>query len=172
MRPNRMLAVALMLVSLVSVAEAKKKYKHALGFRVDLPDGWTAETADLGATLFPPGVRVDPNHETNPEVYSVWAVEADKTTEQEYIQSLRDRLKATRAEVERGGDLEAFSAPGRPGVIYTFDFMHPERKLAYRIRVFAIQHKGKPLLLIATGHREKVAARDNALRMIARSIEW
>ncbi|MFN7918649.1 MAG: hypothetical protein U0Q16_01040 [Bryobacteraceae bacterium] len=172
MRPERVLAVACLLLALVPAAEAKKKFKHPLGFRVELPDGWNVEPAELGATLLPPGVKVDPNHESNPEVYSVWSPEEDKTNEQEYIQSLRDRFKATRVEVDRGGDLEGFSTPGRPGVIYTFDFIHPERKIPYRVRVFAIQHRGRPLFLTATGQRDKLLARDMALRMIARSVEW
>jgi len=57
-------------------------------------------------------------------------------------------------------------------VIYTFDFTHPERNAPYRIRVFAMQHKGRPLLLVATGQRERLMARDAVLREIARSIEW
>jgi len=160
------------LVCLVPHAQAKKKYKHALGFRVDLPDGWTAEEAPSGATLSPPGVRIDPGREDNPEVYSLWVAEQDDSTEESYVKSLRERFKQSRIEVDRGGDIEAFSSPGRPGVIYTFDFVHPERKGNYRIRVFAVQHRGKPLLLIATGQREKLAARDGALREIARSVTW
>jgi hypothetical protein len=173
MRPlSPLWAIVFGLLLAAGQAEAKKKYKHPLGFKVDLPDGWTAETAELGATIAPAGVKVDPGREDNPEVYSLWAVEAEQTSEQEYIQSLRERLKNSRINVDRGGDLEGFSTPGRAGVIYTFDFIHPERKSPYRVRVFAMQRKGKSLLLVATGQREKLAVRDNALRAIARSIDW
>ena len=116
---------------------------------------------------------IDPKREDNPEVYSVWSVEADKTSEEEYIKSLRERFKQSGLKVEREGDLETFLGPqGGPGVIYTFDFIHPERKTSYRIRVFAIQHKGRPLLLVATGQRERLVARDAVLREIARGAEW
>ncbi len=156
-----------------ALAAKGKRHKHAtLGFRVQLPDGWRSESAELGMTIVPPGLSVDPNREDNPEVYSLWSVEADKTSEEEYIKTLRARFKQSGTKVERDGDLEPFSLPGRPGVIYTFDFMHPERNAPYRIRVFAVQHKGRPLLLVATGQRERLMARDAVLREIARSIEW
>ena len=74
--------------------------------------------------------------------------------------------------VDREGDLEQFSQQSRPGVIYTFDFIHPERKTPYRIRVFAFRHKGRPLMLVATGQRDKLAARDNVLREIVKNTEW
>ena len=149
-----------------------RKVKHPLGFRVFVPDGWQAEAAEVGMTLSPPGGVIDPKREDNPEVYSVWSVEADKTSEEEYIKSLRERFKQSGLKVEREGDLETFSSPGRPGLIYTFDFTHPERKTPYRIRVFAFHHKGRPLLLVATGQRERLVARDAVLREIARGSEW
>jgi len=169
-RPRRWLLIAALACTFPALA--KKRYRHSLGFRVDLPDGWNTEEAKSGATLLPPGVKVDPNREDNAEIYTLWSAEMDGSNEQDHVKSLRERFKASGMVVDRGGDIEAFSSPGRPGVIYTFDFLHPQRKLPYRIRVFAMQHKGKPLLLIAQGVREKVAARDGALRGIAKSLEW
>ncbi len=167
-----MLLVALSAAGIAFAAIKGKRVKHPLGFRAFLPDGWQAEPADAGMTLSPPGGAIDNKREDNPEVYSLWPVEADKTSEEEYIKSLRERFKHTGMKVDRGGELEAFSAPGRPGVIYTFDFIHPEHKTPYRIRVFAFQHKGRPLLLVATGQRERLVARDAVLREIARNSEW
>lgn len=149
-----------------------KRVKHPLGFRAFVPDGWTAEESELGMTLSAPGSPIDPKREDNPEVYSLWAVESDQTTEEQYILALRERFKQNGVSVDRQGDIEAFSQPGRPGVIYTFDFVHPDRKMPYRIRVFAFRHKGRPLLLVATGLRERLAARDKVLRDIARETEW
>jgi hypothetical protein len=149
-----------------------KRVKHALGFRAFVPDGWTVEQAEMGMTLSPPGVVIDPKREDNPEVYSLWSIEADHITEEEYIKSVRDRFKQWGVVLDRGGDVEPFSQPSRPGVIYTFDFIHPERKIPYRNRVFAFRHKGRPLLLTATGLRERLVARDAALREIARQTEW
>lgn len=172
-RRSLFLASMLSLGTRLAHAAKGKRHRHAtLGFRVQLPDGWRSENAELGMTIIPPGLNVDPNREDNPEVYSLWSVEADKTSEEEYIKTLRARFKQSGTKVERDGDLEPFSMPGRAGVIYTFDFTHPERNAPYRIRVFAMQHKGRPLLLVATGQRERLMARDAVLREIARSIEW
>ena len=149
-----------------------KRVKHPLGFRAFVPNGWQAEAAEVGMTLSPPGAAIDNKREDNPEVYSIRSPEADKTSEEEYIKSVRERFKQTGMKVDREGDLEAFSAPSRPGVIYTFDFIHPEHKTPYRMRIFAFRHKGRPLLLVATGQRERLAARDAVLREIARHSEW
>ncbi len=172
LRRRALLALPWLAGARLAWAAKGKKVKHPLGFRVFVPDGWQAEPAEVGMTLSPPGGLIDPKREDNPEVYSVWSVEADKTSEEEYIKSLRERFKQSGLKVEREGDLETFSAPGRPGVIYTFDFIHPERKTPYRIRVFAFHHKGRPLLLVATGQRERLVARDAVLREIARGSEW
>ena len=168
-----LVAAAALLASTAATAAIKgKRVKHDLGFRAFVPDRWTAESAELGMTLSPPGAVIDSKREDNPEVYSLWPVEADKTTEEEYIKSLRERFKQTGVKVDREGDIENFSAPSRPGVIYTFDFIHPERKTPYRIRVFAFHHKGHPLLLVATGQRDRLIARDQILREIARQSDW
>jgi hypothetical protein len=124
-------------------AEARgKRYRHALGFQLELPDKWIAEPAASGATLEPPDAKVDPQREDNPEVYWVWAPEAEGGSEQEYVKTIRSNFKEAGIEVERGGDLEGFSTPGHPGVIYTFDFEHPKDGKQYRMRIYAMQHNG------------------------------
>lgn len=169
-----LLATLVLITGFTPAAFGKgKKVRHPqIGFRINLPDHWKSEPAEMGMTLLPPGVVVNPQREDNPEVYSAWAIEWDHITEEEYIKSLRERFKRSNTKLEREGDVEAFSTPGRPGVIYTFDFIHPDHKSPYRIRVYAMQHKGRPLLLVATGQRDKLAARDAVLREIARSVEW
>ncbi len=171
--PRRSILVFALLAAVTAPAAIKgKRVKHPLGFRAFVPDGWTAENAETGMTLSPPGLPIDPKREDNPEVYSLWSVEADKTSEEEYIKSTRERFKQSGVKVDREGDLENFSQPSHPGIVYTFDFIHPERKTPYRIRVFAFRHKGRPLLLIATGQRERLAARDSVLREIVRNSDW
>ncbi|MEZ5355215.1 MAG: hypothetical protein R2762_21490 [Bryobacteraceae bacterium] len=167
-----LIGALLMAVAAVPVQAKGKRYRHPVGFQIQLPDRWTAEPAPAGATIQPPDAKVDPGREDNPEVYWLMAPEVEGTTEQEYVQGVREDLKGSRIAVERDGDLEGFSEAGRPGVIYTFDFVHPTDKKEYRIRIFAMQHNGKTLLLIAKGQRAKVEARDKVLREVARSIEW
>lgn len=158
------------------LAFAKKRVKHSLGFRVDLPDGWTSENVKVGLMLLPPGVTLDPDREDNPEVYTVWSAQDDQSSEQDYIEGVRARFRASKIAVEREGDIERFALPrksdGISGVIYTFDFIHPERKAAYRLRAFAMTTRGRQLILIAQGLRDKIASRDRALRDIAASLYW
>jgi hypothetical protein len=149
-----------------------KKYRHPLGVQIEIPSKWRAEPAAEGATLLPPGVKVDPQSEDNPEVYWLWIPEASGETEQQYVAGLKESFRQARIEVEREGDLEAFSSPGRPGVIYTFDFVHPVHQQACRVRVFAVQHNRRAALLIAKGRRDRLQARDAELREIARTVEW
>lgn len=156
---------------------AKKRYKHPkLGFTLELPDGWTTEDAEVGVTLMPPGVTISPDREDNPEVYTVWSPQDDQSSEQDYIQGIRARFRGGKVPVEREGDIERFAQPrkkdGISGVIYTFDFVHPERKAPYRLRAYAMTTRGRQLILIAQGLREKVASRDVVLRQIAGTLYW
>lgn len=166
----------LLLLAAAPLAFAKKRVKHPLGFRVDLPDGWTSENSKVGLILLPPGVKLDPDREDNPEVYTVWSAQDDQSSEQDYVEGIRARFRNSRIAVEREGDIERFALPrkneGISGVIYTFDFIHPERKAAYRLRAFAMTTRGRQLILIAQGLRDKVASRDRALREIAASLYW
>ena len=172
MRRSCFVAAVLVPVLMLAAVTKPKRYKHPLGFSFELPAGWNVEDAAVGSTLLPPGVKVDPNREDNAEVYAVWSVEDDQSTEKDYIEGLRQGFRKSSIKIDREGDLEVFSSPGKPGVIYTFDFVHPKRNIACRIRVFSVTAKGKPILLVATGEREKLAQRDRLLREVARSFEW
>ena len=166
----------LLVLAAAPVLHAKKKYKHKLGFTVELPDGWTTEDAEVGVTLLPPGVTVSPEREDNPEIYTVWSPQDDQTSEQDYIEGVRTRFRSSKTPIDRGGDIERFAVPrkkdGISGVIYTFDFIHPERKGPYRLRAFAMTTRGRQLILIAQGVRDKVNSRDAILRQIAASLFW
>lgn len=168
--------LSLLLLAAPAFGAAKKKYKHPLGFRLELPDGWTTENATVGVTLSPPGTQISNEREDNPEVYTVWSCQDDGSSEQDYIAGLRARFKNAKIAVDRSGDVEQFAIPrkngGISGMIYTFDFVHPERKAPYRIRAFAMQVRGRTLILIGQGQRDKIVARDKTMREIASSIDW
>lgn len=85
---------------------------------------------------------------------------------------MRADLKRSKIVPDRGGDLENFSQPGLGGVVYTFDFVHPRQRAAYRIRVYAMSARGRLLFLVASGHRARIEAKDRVLREVARSITW
>ena len=170
---TRLRFVLLFLLVLCAAAVAKgKRTRHPLGFTFELPEKWRWEAADDGGVLLPQGVVVDPDKEDNPEVYSISGTHRELSSERQYISGVKANLKESGVEIDRGGDLENFSMPGLGGVIYTFDFVHPKHKVPYRIRVFAMTPKGRVMLLIASGHRQRVEQRDKPLREIARSLDW
>jgi hypothetical protein len=164
---------ALLLIGLFAGAAAKgKRTRHPVGFTFELPEKWRWEEAADGGVLLPQGVVVDPDKEDNPEVYSINGSYREATSERQYIEGLKADFKAANIAIDRGGDLENFTVPGSGGVIYTFDFTHPKHKVPYRMRVFAMTPKGRVMLLIASGHRQKLEQRDKLLREVARSLDW
>ena len=159
------LGLALALIAGAAMAKGKK-HQHAAGFSCELPDGWRAENGPQAVALLPPGVKVDPGKEDNPEVYTIWASQGEGG--QDLVSSTRINLERTGVKAESKD--EVFSVKDKPGTSHTFDFTHPERKLAYRIRIFSLRVSGWRLTLMATGLRERVAAREGQLKEIARSL--
>ena len=167
---RRSLLAALAYPCAVALAKGKKM-KHEAGFLFELPDKWKWEDASAGGVLLPPGVAVDPDREDNQEVYSIHA-QRGVSSERAYVERIRADLKGAKIEIDRGGDLENFSAPGRPGIVYTFDFAHPKLQTPHRVRIFAMTPKGSLIVLQATGLRQKLEQRDRLLREVARSLDW
>jgi hypothetical protein len=158
-------ALAVLLAGGALMAKGKK-HGHAAGFSCELPEGWRAENGPHAIALLPPGVKVDPGKEDNPEVYTIWASQGEGG---------QDLVSATRINLERGGVKaeskdEVFPVKDKPGTSHTFDFTHPERKVAYRIRIFSLRVGGWRLTLMANGLRERIAAREGPMKEIARSL--
>jgi hypothetical protein len=148
----------------------EKRHRHPAGFSFELSNGWTVENGAEAALLVPRGVSVDPNREDNPEIYTVRTSPVGTTAgEKELIAGLRETLVSQGVKLEQDPRPEGF---GRRGSIYTFDFVHPARKAAFRIRVFSMQSKGRTIALIASGLRDRVASRDKALRDMAASLDY
>ncbi|MBK5290159.1 MAG: hypothetical protein JJE04_00505 [Acidobacteriia bacterium] len=154
----------------VALLAKGKKYQHPSGFSFELPGGWTAEMGAVAAALIPPGGKLDPNREDNPEVYTIWPAEAG--SDEDLVAATRQSLERSGAKPEGGGVNQPFKAPGRAGTSHTMDFQHPERKVAYRIRIFSLHVKGRRIALLATGHRDKLVAREKDLQEIARSMDY
>jgi hypothetical protein len=146
------------------LAEAKR-VKHPLGFSVDLPAGWTVENGEAAMAVIPPGVTLDPNREDNAEIYTIWAGQEGENS----VEGVRANLVLTKTKFLAAD--EQFKMKNAPATIHTFDFEHPERKVAYRIRVVSMVVKGRRLTVMATGHRDKLAARDKVFQDIARSVD-
>jgi hypothetical protein len=170
LRAAAFVLVALALVMPVEAAGPKnKRQRHAAGYSFELPDGWTFEAGSRAVVVLPKGVKVDPDREDNPEVYTIWPGGQGEQADGEFVAGFRERLAAQGAAVDPAARPEAF---GRFGTIHTFDFVHPARKVPFRVRIFSMQAKGKTIALVASGLKEKVASRDRTLREIAASLDY
>ena len=164
-----MAAAAILLAPPIATPKGKR-HLHPAGFSFELPSGWTAENGQQVAMLVPKGVQVDPGREDNPEVYTVWgAAPGSAAGDAEFIGGLRENFLAQGIKLDQDGRPEAF---GRTGSIYTFDFLHPARKAPFRVRIYSMKAKGRPIALIATGLRDRIAARDKPLREIAATLDY
>ena len=170
-RPGpRALAITLLLASLClpSIEAKGKRYNHPAGFSFELPDKWTVENGEDSAMLLPPGVKVDPARENNPEVYTVNMSPANAPKEAaESVQDLRSSIEGSGITLD--DKQETFT---KYGVIYIFDFLHPRTKAPLRVVSFVITAKGRSIVLFARGDRAKIQARDKTLREIAATLDY
>jgi hypothetical protein len=147
-----------------------KRTTHPAGFTFELPNGWRVENGQRGAILIPPGVTVDPAREDNPEIYTIWPSEdGSAPADESFVKQYRESLREQGVQLDKDGRKEAF---GRYGSIYTFDFTHPARKVPFRLRIFSMQARNRPIALVATGVRAKVESRDGDLRNVAASLDY
>ena len=164
-------ATALLVFALLClpIIEAKgKRYNHPGGFSFELPDKWTVEADGDSVMLLPPGVKVDPGRENNPEVYVVVMSPPGAPRE------AADSVQTLRASIENSGlkpdsTQETFS---KSGVIHTIDFLHPRTKAPLRIVSFVITAKGRSILLSARGDRARIQSRDKSLRGVAATLDY
>lgn len=149
----------------------EKPRKHGIGLIYAIPKDWRVEEGAEAVMLLPPGVMVDPEKEDNPEVIVAEIAEGLNGPEDAGIaDELKARWGAMNVELLREPVKEVFSAPGRPGAIYTLDLRKGTKNM--RVRAFYVLAKGKLLCLTASGDLARVTAREPALRVIAGSLDF
>lgn len=149
----------------------EKPRKHGIGIVYAIPKDWKVEDGAEAVMLLPPGVVVDAEKEDNPEVIVVEIAEGLEGPEDAAIgDELKGRWGSMGVEIAREPLKEVFSAPGRPGAIYTLDLRKGGKNL--RVRAFYVMVKGKLLALTASGETARVTAREAALRAIAGSLDF
>ena len=149
----------------------EKPRKHGLGFSYALPKDWKYEDGSEAVVLLPPGVTVDADREDNAEVYVISEAEGLNGPEDpSAMEWLKSTVMSAGVSLEREYAREVFTNPGKPGAIYTLDAT--ARGKPMRVRAFIVKVKGKLLMLRASGERQRLIARDPALRAIAASMDW
>lgn len=149
----------------------EKPRKHPLGFSYALPKDWKFEDGSEAVALLPPGVLLDAEREDNPEVYVIQEAEGLQGPEDpSAIDWLKSTVMSAGVTLDREYEREVFTAPSKPGAIYTLDVTARNKPL--RVRAWIVRTKGKLLILRASGERQRLIARDPALRAIAASMDW
>ncbi|MBN8733852.1 MAG: hypothetical protein J0L64_25170 [Acidobacteria bacterium] len=149
----------------------EKPRKHGIGIVYAIPKDWKVEEGAEAVMLLPPGVVVDAEKEDNPEVIVVEIAEGLEGPEDAAIgDELKGRWGSMGVEIAREPLKEVFSAPGKPGAIYTLDLRKGGKNV--RVRAFYVKVKGKLLALTASGETARVTAREAALRAIAGSLDF
>jgi hypothetical protein len=171
--PRFVTALALLAAALVAQKPPKleKPRRHGIGLVYAIPKDWKVEDGAEAVLLLPPGVVIDPEKEDNVEVIFAAIVDGLSGPEDAAIpDELKAKYSAEGVTIAREPLKEIFSAPGKPGAIYTLDLRKGSRN--FRVRVFYIQVKGKLLSLTASGDTTRLSMREPALRAIAASLGY
>ncbi len=166
-------ALALLAGTLVAQKPPKleKPRKHGIGLVYAIPKDWKVEDGAEAVLLLPPGVVIDPEKEDNAEVILAEVADGLNGPEDPAIpDELKGKYAADGITIAREPLKEVFSAPGKPGAIYTLDFRKGTKNV--RVRVFYVMVKGKLLSLSASGDTARLSLREPALRAIAASLDY
>ncbi len=166
-------AVLLLLLLLATPVFGQRAYKHPVsGFTLRLPPGWTAESGPVQSLLLPPGVKVDPDREDNPEIYLVEIHPGVVNPEDEsLVVDIRAGILEDGIGLEQAEEKGTFIVPGGLGVTYTWEFRNPRNNIMYRMRLYAVKTKGHVVTLLAQGERGKMDARDKLLQQVATTLD-
>lgn len=170
----RCAAAGVLLAALVAAQKPPKLEKprrHGIGLIYAIPKDWKVEDGAEAVLLLPPGVAIDPDKEDNAEVILAEIAGGLNGPEDPAIPGeLKDRYADDGVKIAREPLKEVFSAPGKPGAIYTLDLRKGTKNM--RVRVFYVMVKGKLLSLTASGDTTRLTLREPALRAIAASLDY
>ena len=147
-------------------------HRHPNGFTFRLPAGWKAEDGPDESLVLPPGVRVDPNREDNPEILVIQSHPGTVNPEDVPLaDDIRQGLANTGLGLEKSEEKGSFSAQGRQAVHFTWEFKNPSDNVIYRVRLYAVKTGGDVVTLLARGQRARMEARDKALLELATTLD-
>ena len=171
--PRIAIALALFagVVSAQKTPKLEKPRRHGIGLVYAIPKDWKVEDGAEAVLLLPPGVAIDPEREDNPEVILASIAEGlDGPEDAAIAGELKAKYTGDGMVIAREPLKEVFSAPGKPGAIYTLDLRKGTKNV--RVRVFYVQVNGKLLSLTASGDTTRLMLREPALRAIAGSLNY
>ncbi|MCA2969162.1 MAG: hypothetical protein INH43_11655 [Acidobacteriaceae bacterium] len=137
-------------------------HRHASGFSVVPPAGWTAADKDQAILLQPPDGVAD-------EVYMALVQEGYNAAEESAaVRQLSEMFLAKAANVRRSGDREAI--PG--GAAYHWEVVHPETRQMAGLSIYVAPQGSRAHLVVAAGPVDRVRARQPLLGPVVQSIRY
>lgn len=137
-------------------------HRHASGFSVEPPAGWTATDKDQAVLLQPPDGVAD-------EIYMALVQEGYNAAEESAaVRQLSEMFLAKAASVRRSGDREAI--PG--GAAYHWELVHPETRQMAGLSIYVAARGSRAHLVVAAGPVDRVRARQPLLGPLVQSIRY
>lgn len=150
------------LLSRVTPAAPGNLHRHASGFTVRPPAGWSATDKDQGVLMQPPNAAPE-------EVYLALAQEGySPQDEQSAMRELSKAFLTKAASVQRSGDREAI--PG--GAAYHWELTEPQNQRLIALSIYVIPAGTRAHLVVAAGPAERVRLHQNTLVPVVQSIRY
>lgn len=141
---------------------AAPAHRHASGFTVQPPAGWSAADQNQGVMMRPPDAAPE-------EVYFALLQEGYSPQEESAtVRQLSDAFLKNSGSVRRSGDREAF--PG--GAAYHWEVVNPQTRQLVALSIYVVPQGTRAHLLVAAGPAESVRARQAGLIPVVRSIQY
>lgn len=143
-------------------------HKHAMGYSIQAPRGWTFNDNAEGIVMLPPGVTFDPSHANNPEVYIATVKDGYSAAEEaQFVQQIG-------ASFQQNGAARRESAVfgARAGSIYRWDVRNPQNGQNVALDLFVAPEGQRVYVVVAAGNRDVVRTRDTTVRQILGSVSY
>jgi hypothetical protein len=137
-------------------------HRHANGFSVQPPAGWSATDKDQGVLMQPPGAAPE-------EVYIALIQEGYSPQEEaSSVRQLSEAFLKNATSVQRAGDREPF--PG--GAAYHWEVVNPQTRQLVALSIYVAPNGPRAHLIVAAGPAANVRAQLPALVPVVQSIRY
>jgi hypothetical protein len=137
-------------------------HRHASGFTVQPPAGWSAADRDQGVMMRPPDAAAE-------EVYLALLQEGYSPQEETAsVRQLSEAFVKNATNVRRAGDRETI--PG--GAAYHWELVNPQTRQLVALSIYVVPQGSRAHILVAAGPAESVRARQAGLIPVVRSIQY
>ncbi len=143
-------------------------HKHAMGYSIQAPRGWTFNDNAEGIVMLPPGVTFDASHANNPEVYIATVKDGYTPAEEaQFVQQIGASFHQNGA-----ARREPATFGARAGSIYRWDVRNPQNGQNVALDLFVAPEGSRVYVVVAAGNREVVRSRDMTVRQILSSVSY